>query len=81
VFKAELGAVTGVVAQVQGVWVAPHRRGEGLAAPAVAAVVQAVHRDLGARSSLYVNDYNSRAVHVYERVGFMVHGAFATVLL
>jgi predicted GNAT family acetyltransferase len=81
VFKAELGAVTGVVAQVQGVWVAPHRRGEGLAAPAVAAVVQAVHRDLGARSSLYVNDYNSRALHVYERVGFMVHGAFATVLL
>lgn len=81
VFKAELGAVTGAVAQVQGVWVAPHRRGEGLAAPAVAAVVEAVHRDLGARSSLYVNDYNSRAVRVYERVGFMVHGAFATVLL
>ena len=81
VFKAELGAVTGAVAQVQGVWVAPHRRGEGIAAPAVAAVVQAVHRDLGARSSLYVNDYNARAVHVYESVGFMRHGAFATVLL
>ena len=81
VFKAELGAVTGAVAQVQGVWVAPHRRGEGLAGPAVAAVVQAVHRDLGARSSLYVNDFNSRAVHVYEQVGFMRHGAFATVLL
>lgn len=81
VFKAELGAVTGAVAQVQGVWVAPHRRGEGMAAPAVAAVVEAVHRDLGARSSLYVNDYNSRAVRVYEEVGFMVHGAFATVLL
>jgi predicted GNAT family acetyltransferase len=81
VFKAELGAVTGAVAQIQGVWVAPHRRGEGIAAPAVAAVVAAVHRDLGARSSLYVNDYNTRAVHVYEQVGFMHHGAFATVLL
>ncbi|MFC3688348.1 GNAT family N-acetyltransferase [Aquipuribacter hungaricus] len=81
VFKAELGAVTGAVAQVQGVWVAPHRRGEGLAGPAVAAVVEAVHRDLGARSSLYVNDFNTRAVHVYEQVGFMRHGAFATVLL
>ena len=34
VFKAELGAVTGAVAQLQGVWVAPHRRGEGLAGPA-----------------------------------------------
>lgn len=81
VFKAELGAVTGVVAQIQGVWVAPHRRGEGLAAPGVAAVVEAVRRDLGARSSLYVNDYNERAVRVYEQVGFARHGAFATVLL
>jgi uncharacterized protein len=81
VFKAELGAVTGAVAQIQGVWVAPHRRGEGLAAPAMAAVVAAVRRDLGARSSLYVNDYNTRAVHVYEQVGFTHHGAFATVLL
>lgn len=81
VFKAELGAVTGAVAQIQGVWVAPHRRGEGIAAPAVAAVVEAVRRDLGARSSLYVNDYNNRAVHVYEQVGFTHHGAFATVLL
>ena len=81
VFKAELGAVTGAVAQIQGVWVAPHRRGEGLAAPAVAAVVEAVRTDLGARSSLYVNDYNTRAVAVYERVGFTHHGAFATVLL
>ncbi len=81
VFKAELGAVTGAVAQIQGVWVAPARRGGGLAAPAVAAVVAAVHRDLGARTSLYVNDYNTRAVRVYERVGFMHHGAFATVLL
>lgn len=81
VFKAELGAVTGAVAQIQGVWVAPHRRGEGLAAPGVAAVVEAVRRDLGARSSLYVNDFNARAVHVYEQVGFACHSAFATVLL
>jgi len=81
VFKAELGAVTGAVAQIQGVWVAPHRRGQGLAGPAVAAVVHAVHRDLGVRSSLYVNDYNVRAVQVYERVGFRRHGTFATVLL
>ncbi|WP_336922737.1 GNAT family N-acetyltransferase [Aquipuribacter sp. SD81] len=81
VFKAELGAVTGAIAQIQGVWVAPHRRGEGLAVPAVAAVVRAVRDDLGARSSLYVNDYNERAVHVYEQVGFERHGSFATVLL
>ncbi len=81
VFKAELGAVTGGVAQIQGVWVAPERRGQGIAAPAVAAVVHAVRRDLGARASLYVNDFNTRAVAVYERVGFYHHGCFATVLL
>ena len=81
VFKAELGAVTGAVAQIQGVWVAPHRRGEGLAAPGVAAVVAAVARDLEARSSLYVNDYNTRALRVYREVGFRQVGTFATVLL
>lgn len=81
VFKAELGAVTGAVAQIQGVWVAPHRRGEGLAAPGVAAVVAAVARDLQARSSLYVNDYNVRALRVYREVGFRQVGTFATVLL
>lgn len=81
VFKAELGAVTGAVAQIQGVWVAPHRRGQGLAAPGVAAVVAAVARDLEARSSLYVNDYNTRALRVYREVGFRQVGTFATVLL
>lgn len=81
VFKAELGAVTGTVAQIQGVWVAPHRRGEGLAAPGVAAVVAAVARDLQARSSLYVNEYNERALRVYREVGFRRVGTFATILL
>ncbi len=81
VFKAELGAVTGAVAQIQGVWVAPHRRGEGLAAPGMAAVVQAVRRDLSAYSTLYVNEFNHRALAVYEKVGFRQVGSFATVLL
>jgi predicted GNAT family acetyltransferase len=30
--------------------------------------------------SLYVNDYNVRAVRTYERVGFRQVGTFATVL-
>ncbi len=41
VFKAELGSVTPWAVQVQGVWVSPSRRGEGLAAPGMAAVVAA----------------------------------------
>ncbi|MGP7960753.1 GNAT family N-acetyltransferase [Sanguibacter sp. A247] len=79
VFKAELGAIAGPIAQVQGVWVTPTRRGAGIAAPAMAAVV------VGALErhpviSLYVNDFNERAVATYRRVGFEQVGTFATIL-
>ena len=39
VFKADVGSVALGVAQIQGVWVAPRWRGQGLAGPAMAAVV------------------------------------------
>lgn len=89
VFKAELGAVTPRVAQVQGVWVDPRYRGQGLAAPGMAAVVR-LAREPGladaARGaappvvSLYVNDYNAAALATYRRVGFEQVGTYATVL-
>ncbi len=80
VFKAELGSVIPEGAQVQGVWVNPHLRGRGLAAPGMAAVVQIVRTRFAPAVSLYVNDYNVRAVRTYERVGFRRAGTFATVL-
>lgn len=80
VFKADLGAVTAQVAQVQGVWVNPDRRGRGVAAPAMAAVVEAARRDAAPIVSLYVNDYNTRARAAYRRVGFERVGTYATVL-
>ncbi|MEN5073905.1 GNAT family N-acetyltransferase [Isoptericola cucumis] len=79
-FKAELGAVAGGVAQVQGVWVAPALRGRGLAAPGMAAVVTAARRDVAPVVSLYVNAYNAPALATYRRVGFEQVGTFATVL-
>lgn len=79
VFKAELGALAGPVAQVQGVWVTPARRGEGIAAPAMAAVVTGTLERFGV-VSLYVNSYNERALATYRRVGFEQVGTFATVL-
>ena len=84
-FKAELGAVAPGVVQVQGVWVHPSRRGEGLAAPGMAAVVELTRRYFvhGGRPpvvSLYVNSYNTPAVAAYQRVGFTRVGTFATVL-
>ncbi|MEP7765221.1 GNAT family N-acetyltransferase [Sanguibacter sp. 25GB23B1] len=80
VFKAELGAVTRRVAQVQGVWVAPAYRGRGLAASGMAAVVRATRKDVAPVVSLYVNSYNTRALATYRRVGFEQVGTFATVL-
>ena len=80
VFKAELGSVTDRAVQVQGVWVNPQFRGRGLAAPGMAAVVEIVRRDIAPVVSLYVNGFNTRAVRVYETVGFTQVGTFATVL-
>jgi len=79
-FKAELGSVTPGAVQVQGVWVDPARRGEGLAGPGMAAVVQHVRTHVAPVVSLYVNGFNQRAVHVYSKVGFRQVGTFATVL-
>jgi len=79
VFKAEIGAVSSTVGQIQGVWVRPDRRGHGLAAGGSAAVVERLHR-MGRVASLYVNAYNLRARAAYRRVGFTQVGSFATVL-
>ena len=80
VFKAELGSVTAHGAQVQGVWVNPHHRGAGLAAPGMSAVVLHVQRSVAPVVSLYVNSYNERAVRAYRRVGFAEVDTFATIL-
>jgi uncharacterized protein len=79
-FKAEVGAVSGSVCQVQGVWVAPHLRGRGLSVPGMAAVVTLAQERIAPRVSLYVNDFNEVARASYRRVGFEQVGVFATVL-
>ncbi len=80
VFKCELAVVTRHTAQVQGVWVHPDHRGEGLAVTGMAAVVRDALRRVAPTVSLYVNDFNAPARHVYERCGFEQVDTFATVL-
>lgn len=80
IFKAEVGAVTPYACQVQGVWVRPDRRGEGLSIGAMAGVVELALRDIAPAVSLYVNDYNVAARATYRRVGFGEVGRFATVM-
>jgi predicted GNAT family acetyltransferase len=80
VFKAEVAHATPHAAQIQGVWVAPDRRGEGLAAAGVAAVAEACRRHIAPIVSLYANVWNEPARRAYARVGFEQTGTFATVM-
>lgn len=80
VFKAEVAHATPRAAQIQGVWVAPDRRGEGLAAQGVAAVADACRDGIAPVVSLYANIWNEPALRAYERVGFEQTGTFATIM-
>ncbi|MEO9324870.1 GNAT family N-acetyltransferase [Nocardioides sp. C4-1] len=80
VFKAEVACATADAAQIQGVWVPPERRGEGLALAGMAAVVDAVRAEIAPSVSLYVNEWNKPARRVYQRVGFRETTRFSTVM-
>ncbi|WP_306988658.1 GNAT family N-acetyltransferase [Amycolatopsis thermophila] len=80
VFKAEIGALSRSVGQIQGVWVRPDRRGHGLGTTGTAAVVSHLVNGLGRTASLYVNSFNSPALAAYRRIGFNQVGRYATVL-
>src|SRR4051812_13239358 len=61
VFKAEIGAATVDACQVQGVWVDPVLRGQGLGTAGMAAVVREALHSIAPVVSLYVNDFNEPA--------------------
>lgn len=79
-FKAEVGCVGAQVAQLQGVWVNPEMRSQGIGRHALATVVKYVLQDIAPTVSLYVNDFNRNAISMYEKVGFKQVDSFATVL-
>ncbi|QKT07065.1 GNAT family N-acetyltransferase [Gordonia sp. X0973] len=80
VFKAEIGAMSHAVGQIQGVWVDPRFRSVGVGKAGTAAVASAI-RAHGRTPSLYVNDFNTTARAAYAAVGFEQVGTFATVLI
>ena len=81
VFKAEVACATPYAAQVQGVWVRPDRRGEGLAVAGMASVVSHVlGTGMAPVVSLYVNEWNEPARAAYARVGFEQTATFATMM-
>lgn len=80
VFKAEVACASPYAAQIQGVYVAPDRRGEGLASRGMAAVGEVVRAEIAPVASLYVNEFNHAARRAYERAGFVETRRFTTVL-
>ncbi|SDJ17598.1 hypothetical protein SAMN05444157_2109 [Frankineae bacterium MT45] len=79
IFKAELAAVSPDTCQIQGVWVRPDLRGQGISGPAMAGVVQYALR-LAPSASLYVNDFNIPARRLYERLGMRPVATLTTIL-
>ena len=79
-FKAEVGAATSAVCQIQGVWVHPSLRGVGLGTAGTAQVVAQAQVRVAPTVSLYVNDFNTAARRSYDKVGFRQVGTFASVL-
>ncbi len=79
-FKAEIGAVSRHTCQIQGVWVRPDLRGRGIGAASLATVI-GYALTLAPTVSLYVNDYNTAARRLYDRLGMRQVATLSTVLL
>jgi predicted GNAT family acetyltransferase len=79
-FKAEVACATPSACQIQGVWVDPERRGEGVCTRGMAAVVDFALREVAPTVALYVNAHNAAARTAYERVGFRQTGTFSTIM-
>ncbi len=78
-FQCNIGAQTPVTTQLQGVWTPPPLRGRGYGTRGLAAIARHVLAD-SPTVSLYVNDFNTEAIALYERVGFARVGELATYL-
>ncbi|MSS46503.1 GNAT family N-acetyltransferase [Cutibacterium sp. WCA-380-WT-3A] len=78
-WKSDVGVSWRSYCQIQGVWLDPAWRGKGLADAAMTAVAHLCRRRYES-VSLYVNDFNTRALAMYDTVGFRQVGEMATVL-
>ena len=78
-FFCNVGPWSPQTAQLQGIWTPAEMRGKGLATAALSAVCERL-LGLSPSLSLYVNDFNEKAIALYERVGFSTVAEFQTIL-
>jgi predicted GNAT family acetyltransferase len=64
---------------MQGIWTPKDLRGKGLATAALGAICDRL-LTMSPTLSLYVNDFNTPAIALYERVGFETVSEFQTLL-
>lgn len=78
-FFCNIGPWSPQTAQLQGIWTPEDLRGKGLATEALSAVCERLLA-MSPTLSLYVNDFNERAIALYDRVGFKTVSEFQTLL-
>jgi ribosomal protein S18 acetylase RimI-like enzyme len=76
-FQCSIGPRTAQTAQLQGVWTPFDQRQRGYASVGLAAICRRLLAT-EATLTLYVNDFNAPAIALYEKLGFVRIGAFAT---
>jgi predicted GNAT family acetyltransferase len=79
-FKAEVACATPSACQIQGVYVDPELRGQGLCTAGMATVVDICLREIAPAVSLYVNAHNTPARAAYRRAGFEQTDTFSTIM-
>jgi predicted GNAT family acetyltransferase len=70
VFKCELSAVTERAVQLMGVWTSPRFRRQGHAARDLQEICGHIAAE-GKATTLFVNDFNTPAIRLYESLGFV----------
>jgi uncharacterized protein len=78
-FFCNVGPWSPLTAQLQGIWTPPELRGKGLATAALSAICERLF-DMTPTLSLYVNDFNEKAIALYDRAGFTTVAEFQTIL-
>ena len=80
IFKTDIISETEDVTYLEGIWVNPQERGQGLALRCMAQLGHTLLQKTKALSIL-VNERNAAARHLYRRAGFKLHGCYDTIFL